>query len=152
MTDHPADEPVEFQFGVYRHHKGDRYVATAIVRMHDSRRPYVLYHPEDRLDRPSIRPLTSRFETPRFRAEDLEDCWDDAMPGGKPRFEFVEPLPTKEGQITVTVRDNETGEETSVGVTNNYALVCAGECYRYYVQAYPKSGTHIITVKGVRSS
>lgn len=32
---------------------------------------------------------------------------------------------------------------------NDYVLVTAGECHLTHMQAYPKTGTHVVTIKGV---
>lgn len=54
--------------------------------------------------------------------------------------------------LTVTVRDNETGEtETKEVLDNDYLLICTGSCYEDSLQVYPKSGTHVITIKGQRA-
>lgn len=51
--------------------------------------------------------------------------------------------------ITVTVTVVETGEtQTRTVPENDYFLLCTGTCYEASVQAYPKSGTHVITIKG----
>lgn len=53
--------------------------------------------------------------------------------------------------VRITVEDLETGEtESTVLDDDNYVLITAGACRRTSVQAYPKSGTHVITIKGVR--
>lgn len=55
--------------------------------------------------------------------------------------------------LTVTVHDD-TGEqpdEVMHVADNDYLLVCHGTCYMAGVQAYPKVGTHVITVKGQRA-
>lgn len=55
--------------------------------------------------------------------------------------------------ITVTVTDSATGEaETREVPENDYFLLCTGTCYEAGVQAYPKSGTHVLTIKGWRPS
>lgn len=51
--------------------------------------------------------------------------------------------------ITVTVTDTATGEsETRQVPDNDYFILCTGTCYEADIQAYPKSGTHVITIKG----
>lgn len=53
--------------------------------------------------------------------------------------------------LTVKVRDNETGDEQEVQVADNdYLLLCVGQCHEASVQVYPKSGTHVLTIKGCR--
>lgn len=49
--------------------------------------------------------------------------------------------------IEVTVRDTESGESQTATIANDYILVTAGSCTAD-VQAYPSTGTHVITVKG----
>ncbi len=52
--------------------------------------------------------------------------------------------------IRVTVEDTEAGtSEILVIALNDYFLCCTGTCYEDSVQAYPSSGTHVITLKGV---
>ena len=51
-------------------------------------------------------------------------------------------------QIRVTVKDLLTGEEQSAEISDDYILICAGSCELTHLQAYPKSGTHVLTVKG----
>jgi hypothetical protein len=54
--------------------------------------------------------------------------------------------------LTITVKDNETGEtETREVPDNEYLLITTGSCYEAGVQVYPKSGTHVITIKGRRA-
>lgn len=50
--------------------------------------------------------------------------------------------------IRVTVEDTETGTSETREVANDYILICAGTCYQARVQAWPKTGTHVITIKG----
>lgn len=51
--------------------------------------------------------------------------------------------------ITVTVVDTETGEsQTRTVPENDYFMLCTGTCYTADIQAYPQSGTHVITIKG----
>ena len=51
--------------------------------------------------------------------------------------------------ITVTVTDTDTGtSETRTVPENDYFLLCVGTCYLEYTQAYPSTGTHILTLKG----
>lgn len=51
--------------------------------------------------------------------------------------------------IRVTVLDTESGETSTEEIEDNYILVTAGSCYRDGVQVYPKTGTHVVTVKGI---
>lgn len=51
--------------------------------------------------------------------------------------------------IKVTVEDLETGETESAVIWDDYLLITAGSCHRTSVQSYPKSGTHVVTVKGI---
>ncbi len=53
-----------------------------------------------------------------------------------------------EPQIRVTVEDLLTGDTESQEISDDYVIVAAGTCRVAGVQAYPKSGTHVITVKG----
>lgn len=51
--------------------------------------------------------------------------------------------------LRVTVVDEQTGQSDAVRVEDgDYVLITAAPCYRASVVAYPKSGTHVITVKG----
>lgn len=52
--------------------------------------------------------------------------------------------------IEITVRDLETGEVETKVIENDYALVTAGTCHLAHTQLYPKSGTHVLTLKGVK--
>lgn len=56
--------------------------------------------------------------------------------------------------IRVTATDLDHPEETgTVEIMDDYALTCAGSCWRSYVQvSRAKDGTetHVITVKGIR--
>lgn len=51
--------------------------------------------------------------------------------------------------IEITVRDLETGEAETEVIENDYFLVTAGSCRVTSTQLYPKSGTHVLTIKGV---
>ena len=52
--------------------------------------------------------------------------------------------------LTVTVRDNETGDTETAKVSDgDYLLICAEPCRLHFTQAFPKSGTHQLTIKGV---
>lgn len=42
-----------------------------------------------------------------------------------------------------------TGKSETHTIENDYILVTAGTCRRVGVQMYPKTGTHVITVKNV---
>jgi hypothetical protein len=55
--------------------------------------------------------------------------------------------------LTVTVHDDSGEQEDSVVhvADDDYLLLCTGGCYEAGVQAYPRSGTHVITVKGQRA-
>lgn len=57
---------------------------------------------------------------------------------------------TNEGKgFRVTVEDLETGEKSAMHVhPGDYVLIPFEPCHRAGVQAYPKSGTHVITIKG----
>lgn len=53
--------------------------------------------------------------------------------------------------IKVTVSDPTTGEVLGEQVvTDDYVLVCAGTAELTYTQASPTTGTHVLTIKGVR--
>lgn len=53
--------------------------------------------------------------------------------------------------LTVTVRDNETGEEQTARVADgDFVLIAADPCYLDSVQAYKPKGTAVLTVKGWR--
>ena len=47
----------------------------------------------------------------------------------------------------VTCTDVETGESETQVIENNYVLVCDGDTYLDGIQAYPKSGTVVLTIK-----
>jgi hypothetical protein len=50
--------------------------------------------------------------------------------------------------LTVTVRDNETGDTDSAQVTDgDYVLICCEPCYLDGTQVYPLKGTVVLTVK-----
>lgn len=51
-------------------------------------------------------------------------------------------------QVTAHNIDNPAETESKV-IKDDYNLVCDGDCYVAHVQVYPKSGTHVITVKNV---
>lgn len=51
--------------------------------------------------------------------------------------------------IRVTVEDLASGdEETQVINEGDYLLITTEPCYLSHTQAYPKSGTHQLTIKG----
>jgi hypothetical protein len=53
--------------------------------------------------------------------------------------------------LTVTVRDNETGEEQTAQVPDHdFFVVTTGDCYLDGVQSYPTKGTAVLTIKGRR--
>lgn len=53
--------------------------------------------------------------------------------------------------LTVTVRDNETGDEETAQVPDHdYLLLVTGECRLEHTQVFPTKGTHILTIKGRR--
>lgn len=89
---HPPDPIVIFTPGKWQHYKGGIYIATAIVREHDTRRPWVLYYPDDDsvLPRYSIRPLE---QVPHSITR--EDCWTDTVEyegEWRARFRLLEAL------------------------------------------------------------
>lgn len=49
----------------------------------------------------------------------------------------------------VTAQDLDGGEPESVVIKDDYSLTVDGDCYVHHVAAYPKSGTHVITIKNV---
>jgi hypothetical protein len=50
--------------------------------------------------------------------------------------------------LRITVEDVLTGErETAEVQEGDYLLLCAAPCYVAHTQAFPKSGTHQLTVK-----
>ena len=52
--------------------------------------------------------------------------------------------------LTVTVRDNETGDTAEQQVWDgDYFIVCAEPCHIDGIQGYPRKGTHVLTVKDV---
>ena len=52
-----------------------------------------------------------------------------------------------EKQIRVTIEDLDTGDRETVEIADDYILICAGNTYLTNTQSYPKSGTHVLTVK-----
>lgn len=53
--------------------------------------------------------------------------------------------------LTVTVKDNETGEEQTAQVPDHdFFLVVTGDCYLDGSQSYPTKGTVVLTIKGRR--
>lgn len=54
-------------------------------------------------------------------------------------------------EFRVTVEDLITGERSVMEIAaGDYVLIPFAPCYRAEVQAYPTSGTHVITIKGHR--
>lgn len=54
--------------------------------------------------------------------------------------------------LTVTVKDDETGDTQTVTVMDNdYFILCTGTCYVADTQAYLTKGTHVLTIKGQRA-
>jgi hypothetical protein len=49
----------------------------------------------------------------------------------------------------VTARDIDSGEQQAVTIKDDYNLVTDGDCVVAHIAAYPKSGTHVITIKNV---
>ena len=58
--------------------------------------------------------------------------------------------PEEPARIEVTARDLGIGDSQTVTITDDYVLICAGSCYQADVQADLVTGTHVITVKGVK--
>ena len=50
--------------------------------------------------------------------------------------------------ILITVRDGDTGHREEIDFMDDYVITTAGTCYVANIQTYPKTGTHVITVKG----
>lgn len=51
--------------------------------------------------------------------------------------------------VTVTCRDDQTGEEsTEVVQDGDYLIVTVEPCHLAYTRAYPRTGTHIVTLRG----
>lgn len=50
--------------------------------------------------------------------------------------------------ITVTARDNETGETMERTIYDDYVIVVAGSCHVASVQDHPGAGTQVLTIKG----
>lgn len=40
-------------------------------------------------------------------------------------------------------------DSQSADIRDNYNIVCDGECFISGIQVYPKSGTHVVTIKNV---
>jgi hypothetical protein len=57
--------------------------------------------------------------------------------------------PERPARIQVTATDLDTNESSTVVISDDYVIVCAGTCYREYVEDR-FDGTHVITVKGRR--
>jgi hypothetical protein len=55
--------------------------------------------------------------------------------------------------LTVSIHDDSGEQEDSVVHVpdDDYLLVCTGNCYEAGVQVYPRSGTHVITIKGQKA-
>lgn len=53
--------------------------------------------------------------------------------------------------IRITIVDLATGEMETTVIWDDYLLICAGSCHRTSLTAYPATGTHMMTVKGVRT-
>lgn len=64
----------------------------------------------------------------------------------------VPAVPEEPIRIEVTVRDLGTGASQTAVISDDYVLICAGSCYRANVEADLASGTHVITVEGVKRS
>ena len=55
--------------------------------------------------------------------------------------------------LTVTVKDNETGETASREVPDgDYVIVCSPPCYLDGIQVHKSGQTHVLTVKDRRPS
>jgi hypothetical protein len=51
--------------------------------------------------------------------------------------------------VLVTVVDEQTGEREEIRVQDgDYLLTCVEPCHLAHTQAYPTSGTHVLTIKG----
>jgi hypothetical protein len=54
--------------------------------------------------------------------------------------------------LTVTVRDNESGEiQTARVQDDDYLLLVTGNCRLVNTQVYSGQGTHVLTIKGQRA-
>lgn len=55
--------------------------------------------------------------------------------------------------LTVTVHDNSGQQEdaTVEVMDDDYFIVCTGNCYVSHTNAFPKAGTHVLTIKGQRA-
>lgn len=53
--------------------------------------------------------------------------------------------------IRITVEDLETGDTESTVIWDNYLLITAGSAHLHGVHAHA-TGTHVLTVRGVRRS
>ena len=49
----------------------------------------------------------------------------------------------------VTAEDTGTGDTETRLIKDDYNLVTDGDCYVAGIQSYPKSGTHVITIRNV---
>jgi hypothetical protein len=67
-----------FRTGVYRHYKGGKYTALALVTHHETRQPMVLYvsHTTGTLTVRPLRPMHEEIVGGQSRFVDL-DAWDD---------------------------------------------------------------------------
>jgi antirestriction protein ArdC len=58
----------------------------------------------------------------------------------------------EQSALRVTVEDLKTGDvQTAYVPLHDYVIIATGDCH-YSVQAYPRTGTHQITVKGRKPS
>jgi hypothetical protein len=62
----------------------------------------------------------------------------------------LETAPEVPPRIEVTARDLGTGDSQTAVIADDYVLICAGSCYQAGVDADPETGTHVITVRGVK--
>ena len=51
-------------------------------------------------------------------------------------------------EVTAIALDDPSVTASKV-IKDDYSLVCDGDCYVAGIQTYPKSGTHVITIKNV---
>ena len=63
---------------------------------------------------------------------------------------MAETAPEVPPRIEVTARDLGTGDSQTAVISDDYVLICAGSCYQAGVEADLETGTHVITVKGVK--
>jgi hypothetical protein len=64
----------------------------------------------------------------------------------------AQPETEEPARIGVIAEDLGTGHTESVVIADDYVLICAGSCYLAGVEADLETGTHVITVKGVKRS